>query len=478
MDESDRREPEPSCALCLSGGGFRATFFHLGVVRALFEAGWLPHVADIFSVSGGSILAAHLALHWKDFEQGEMFLARSLELVRFAQMDMRGRILRRAPIWWLPEHGRIALLEACYRRLFGNATLAVLASVRPRFHFLATCMDTGRLFAFNEEGLSQMLEPEDQRWNELGGRLERVKDPCDPATFVDEKFPMTHSLGGKNEPLSRAVAASSAFPPLFPPLRLARESGGRMIRLTDGGVFDNAGISRIHGFVPLRVKDAYQYIFVSDASAVFNDASKRSWWSEAFWSIVPRTVRTTDILMQRVASLESELWRRHKTLVTMRIQDEVKPGDVLDYKPLCQNIQRRLPSVRTDLDVFGPDLVRALVQHGHEVAMKALRPPPGVRFKKAVASEPWDPCPQPGHSHDEQRIVRIVEDGASRRVVRSLLSAYRDSALWGSALVLIVFALALSGYVGWNALIAAIAVYVMSAWPLAAGGSSDHRTGS
>ena len=49
-------------ALTLSGGGFRATLFHLGVVRFLYEAKLLDKVTDICSVSGGSILAAHLAL--------------------------------------------------------------------------------------------------------------------------------------------------------------------------------------------------------------------------------------------------------------------------------------------------------------------------------------------------------------------------------------------------------------------------------
>lgn len=49
--------------LALSGGGFRATLFHLGVIRFLYERGLLPKVRIICSVSGGSILAAHLSSH-------------------------------------------------------------------------------------------------------------------------------------------------------------------------------------------------------------------------------------------------------------------------------------------------------------------------------------------------------------------------------------------------------------------------------
>ena len=49
--------------LALSGGGFRATLYHLGVIRYLRDSGGLQHVSDIAAVSGGSILAAHLALN-------------------------------------------------------------------------------------------------------------------------------------------------------------------------------------------------------------------------------------------------------------------------------------------------------------------------------------------------------------------------------------------------------------------------------
>ncbi|TMK27526.1 MAG: patatin-like phospholipase family protein, partial [Alphaproteobacteria bacterium] len=50
--------------LALSGGGFRATLYHLGLVRFLRDAGLLSQVTHITSVSGGSVFAAHLVLNW------------------------------------------------------------------------------------------------------------------------------------------------------------------------------------------------------------------------------------------------------------------------------------------------------------------------------------------------------------------------------------------------------------------------------
>src|SRR5436305_4818602 len=56
--------------LCLSGGGYRAMVFHIGALWRLNELGYLPKLARISSVSGGSITAATLGLNWSrlDFD--------------------------------------------------------------------------------------------------------------------------------------------------------------------------------------------------------------------------------------------------------------------------------------------------------------------------------------------------------------------------------------------------------------------------
>mgnify|MGYP005712028547 CR=1 FL=1 len=61
----------PKLGLALSGGGFRATLYHLGVIRYLRDIGALQEVSDIASVSGGSILAAHLVLNWDKYTGDE-----------------------------------------------------------------------------------------------------------------------------------------------------------------------------------------------------------------------------------------------------------------------------------------------------------------------------------------------------------------------------------------------------------------------
>ena len=84
--------------LALSGGGFRATLYHLGVVRFLRDSNLLPRVSHITSVSGGSVLAAHLVLNWDRYcGTPEEFDAVAQQILEFVSLDVRNRIVRRYP---------------------------------------------------------------------------------------------------------------------------------------------------------------------------------------------------------------------------------------------------------------------------------------------------------------------------------------------------------------------------------------------
>ena len=67
-EEIKTTKPQPApadgVALCLSGGGYRAMLFHLGCLWRLNQAGLLPKLDRISSVSGGSITAAALGANW------------------------------------------------------------------------------------------------------------------------------------------------------------------------------------------------------------------------------------------------------------------------------------------------------------------------------------------------------------------------------------------------------------------------------
>ena len=57
--------------LALSGGGYRATAYHIGTFRALKKMGLLEKIGVISTNSGGSITGACYALYHRDYEQFE-----------------------------------------------------------------------------------------------------------------------------------------------------------------------------------------------------------------------------------------------------------------------------------------------------------------------------------------------------------------------------------------------------------------------
>src|SRR2546430_8343282 len=137
--------------LALSGGGFRASLFHLGLVRFLRDAGILSQVSHITSVSGGSIFAAHLVLHWDRYNGSPSeFDAAASEFLAFVRLDVRNRITRRFPLtlplrWPRRLLGRsnrkltrTGLLDHPYERyLYGDKSLFELPGT-PRLYILAT----------------------------------------------------------------------------------------------------------------------------------------------------------------------------------------------------------------------------------------------------------------------------------------------------------------------------------------------------
>ncbi|WP_374583491.1 patatin-like phospholipase family protein [Pseudoduganella sp.] len=170
--------------LTLSGGGFRAAAFHLGVLRELRKRKLLDKIDLISCVSGGSIAGAFVALNWHDplaLDKLERYLAtRSI-----AVGSVIGGTLD-------PFHTRLDKLADTYERdLFHGKKLGDLAE-GPRIYLNSTNLATGNMFSFiaGARGKSEMGD------YELG--------------FVE----------APNFPIARAVAASSAFPPVFPPLRL------------------------------------------------------------------------------------------------------------------------------------------------------------------------------------------------------------------------------------------------------------------
>ncbi len=222
------KEPDSGTSLCLSGGGYRAMMFHVGVLWRLNEAGYLPQLDRISSVSGGSITAGVLGMNWSrlgfdDTGVAQNFVEQVVAPIRGLAgetIDV-GAVLKGVALPFLSVSDVVA--KAYRKHLYGDASLQALPN-RPRFVINATNLESSSLLRFSKPYLADY-------------RVGRINCP--------------------EIPLALAVAASSAFPPVLSPCTLdlsgqtwTTEPGNTLtadgfrasIRLTDGGVYDNLGL--------------------------------------------------------------------------------------------------------------------------------------------------------------------------------------------------------------------------------------------
>jgi len=345
--------------LALSGGGFRATLYHLGLLRFLRDAGILCQLTHITSVSGGSIMAAHLALNWDLYTgSAKEFDEAASKLLDFIRLDVRNRILRHFPLGLQLRGPRRVLglsnrqltrtgwLEKYYEKhLYGDKSWFELPE-RPVLHILATNLSEGCLCSFNRDGLWMMQE------NAGRSQIERVR------------------VGLMTVPM--AVAASSAFPGFFPPLELTSHDvgarGGEFGRqtYTDGGVFDNLGVRMFRWLTPLLSGEtALDGVLVSDVGKrIVIQASQAG-------GLIRTALRSSDILMDRVWQLESETFQDTFGYVFARVTDVVGPHE--DSTALHPEVQRQVANIRTDLDAFSLLEISCLIRQGYCSGRKACR---------------------------------------------------------------------------------------------------------
>ncbi len=224
---------DPSAiGICVSGGGYRASLFHVGAFMRMNELGLLGRASRIASVSGGSITTGVLAMNWDRIGWGPDHIAPQEDIFELLAKPVIAACEKSIDVGisiagFLPGvSAGNALAKSYDRNVFENLPISKITDTR-RFIFCAANLQTGGLFRFTRDYLAD--------WQALQSTVRSIR-------------------------LSQAVAASSAFPPVLSPMRLSlsREDvsfprGGRLddpeLRkspvLVDGGVYDNLGLEPV-----------------------------------------------------------------------------------------------------------------------------------------------------------------------------------------------------------------------------------------
>lgn len=344
--------PRPGIALCLSGGGFRATLFHLGSLWRLNELGYLRKLTRICSVSGGSITAAVLGHNWKRLQFTQQGVCSNF--VEEIAKPLREFCSRNIDVTSILDRTLLIFrgITAEYdKHLFNGATLRDLPTDAegPRFIIYATNLQTGASFRFSKPYLGDY-------------RLGLLKDPATP--------------------LSTAVAASSAFPPFLSPVVLqtnpdkwenaagadlfSRAEWRRKIYLSDGGVYDNLGLEAAKNF---------ETVLASDAGAPLNDAKHPLLLK---LSQIKETRRTVSIAMEQARSLRKrhlidEFKREVRKGTYWGIATDINDYHLSDAMVKDNDLTQSLQSIRTRLNRFSEKEQCTLINWGYALADAAMR---------------------------------------------------------------------------------------------------------
>lgn len=393
--------------LALSGGGMRAAFFHVGVMARLAELDLLRHVEVISAVSGGSILGALYYLELRKLLERThdrtlaredyirlvdsvraQFLARTETNVRLRVFASLAGNLRMLCQWPMGKH-RTARLGALYERHLyrppGDATQSLAmrnllirpagepagfspafdnwrrAAKVPALLLNATSLNTGHAWHFTAKGMGEppalVSEHADRR-----RRYRRLY-------YIDAPTERLKDVG-----LGAAVAASSGVPALFAPLELTGLYEKRVLRLVDGGVFDNQGVRSLQ-------VEGCTFILCSDASGQMDEIPSPGAYSLQVYG------RSTQIMMERgrettyqhfaslqdnhavdgflAVHLKKDLMRDE--LAWIGCQESIAPlahGGNLPYG-IAPDMQAHLAALRTDLDAFTEIEAGALMLSGY-----------------------------------------------------------------------------------------------------------------
>jgi predicted acylesterase/phospholipase RssA len=469
--------------LALSGGGFRASLFHIGVLARLAELDVLRHVEVISCVSGGSIVGAYYYLK----------LQRLLET--------HDDTLTREDYIQLVQQMEIEFVSAVQRNirnlmLLGfKSNLTVLTSRSSSMTHRLGDLYERELFSMIDDGRAgkprllkdlkiapggdRAFVPRNDNWRR------RCKVPilvlnsttlntCHSwqftATYMGE--PPTRSINTdinangvlrrmyhyeaplahrENMRVGHAVAASACVPGLFEPLALEDlYQGGYVTRLVDGGVYDNQGTASL-------LEQDCTVLLVSDASGQTAEEL------EPADSRVGVLTRTQNVLMARVREAQYELLSTLaanslvRGVMYLHLKKDLlaspvdwyncpNPSDPVPQRPLTsygirRDVQTRLASIRTDLDAFSDAEADALMLSGYLMADQQFaecihnlptssEPPASWRFQQ-IRKIACDPLEQPGLSE----LLRTLDVAAALWVKPMLVST---GLRWASAVLVTV----------------------------------------
>ncbi|WP_142062309.1 patatin-like phospholipase family protein [Pseudarthrobacter sp. B4EP4b] len=251
--------------LALSGGGFRATAFGLGALRALHDRDLLKEIEVVSGISGGSLLTAMWAYGPESFQEFDDSVTELLRRGLQRELLLRAFSPKRATANLTSVTG--AVLPAKYRKDRKSTRTEALVDALVTHDFGRKTMSE-----VTHPGLTTIISATDLS---TGNAVRFGSDVSSSSTL---------GVIAQQVPVADAVAASAAFPLLLPQLNreytFQLQDGteqDKTVLMTDGGVYDNLGLSPL---LPGRSKQYTRHVhdlnYIIAVDAGVGRAAKKS----------------------------------------------------------------------------------------------------------------------------------------------------------------------------------------------------------
>ncbi len=378
---NDNNETPSGIALALSGGGIRATVFHLGTLLRLAKSGQLGAVTQLSTVSGGS-LTVGLVLSANGFRwpSSSAFIDSVLPAIRsiITTRDLQASMICRAILKpWRLFYGRGAALADAI-----EATWDIRESLRdlpetPVWLINATNYYTGKNWRFSRRRMGD--------WR--SGYLDSPDMRLAVALAASAGVP--YVVGS-----TRVSLPTQGWYSQFPGTEERKpmpKPAEKVVWLWDGGVYENLGVEALykigHGFVFPNTK----FLLVCDAGQRLLEGSNHVKGPIYFDGIVPHlslNVRSVDIMMDQNRALRSRLVvsemqsghiagsyiRIGNTAAQITEAASMKMGQPVKYphENVSASLAEKLARYPTVLSCLSEEMFDQLVMHGYEATDATL----------------------------------------------------------------------------------------------------------
>ncbi|NQX98634.1 MAG: patatin-like phospholipase family protein [Flavobacteriales bacterium] len=357
--------------LALSGGGVRASVFHLGVLARLAEEDLLEDITMTSTVSGGSLLLGLVyTSNENNWPNSTEFQNKVYPFVKkkLTERNLQLNVLykRFTQPWVSLMNGKAKHVSNGMKKVWGITANLNDIQREPRWNICATTFQSGKSWRFVPQ----------RRMGDY--KLNYVEQP---------EFE-----------LADALCCSAAVPYLLGSLKLKTGDYSwfkyapdfktkidfnpdiETIHLWDGGVHDNLGIEPLLNFKNgCKYRNEFNYLIVSDASAPLNPKERKRFSFK----------RLTDISTDQVRSIRARVlhdyFDQYKTGIYLRIGDDYKDIskktglniDEVKNQMIKASDAKKCESYKTTLSKMKEVDFNLLFKHGWETAnfnLKGMNP--------------------------------------------------------------------------------------------------------